>query len=130
MSKAERLLSYSLLSLITSTPIASDPAPGTTSEEEGEIPSHSAEKAEDKKKGLVNKDGAWCWRENCSGLSPCYFTILYLNIDLPSMSECLKLTKAAQKTCETLQTVANLYDGHVRSFETEIICWNLRICSN
>ncbi|KAF8174106.1 hypothetical protein BJ912DRAFT_1024773 [Pholiota molesta] len=94
MSKAERLLSYSLLSLITSTPIASDPAPGTTSEEEGETPSHSAEKAEDKKKGLVNKDGAWCWRENCS--------------------ECLKLTKAAQKTCETLQTVANLYDGHAR----------------
>jgi len=31
-----------------------------------------------------------------------------------SWTECLKLTKAVQKTCETLQTVANLYDGHVR----------------
>ncbi|KAF9484995.1 hypothetical protein BDN70DRAFT_871680 [Pholiota conissans] len=94
MSKAERLLSYTLLSLITSTPIASESAPGTTSEEEGDGNSHPPEKHEDKRKGLMNKDGAWCWREGCS--------------------ECLKLTKAAQKTCETLQTVANLYDGHAR----------------
>ncbi|KAF8960308.1 hypothetical protein BDZ97DRAFT_1665982 [Flammula alnicola] len=95
MSKAERLLSYSLLSLITSKPIASAPAPGITSEEEGEdTPKHSNEKGADKKKGLMNKDGAWCWREGCA--------------------DCLKLTKAVQKTCETLQTVANLYDGHAR----------------
>lgn len=29
-------------------------------------------------------------------------------------TECLKLTKALQKTADTLQTVANLYEGHVR----------------
>lgn len=34
----------------------------------------------------------------------------------PLPLECLKLSKAVQKTCETLQTVANLYDGHVGSF--------------
>ncbi|KDR80060.1 hypothetical protein GALMADRAFT_62609 [Galerina marginata CBS 339.88] len=89
MSKAERLLSYSLLSLITSKPMTSSSAPGTTSDEEGENG-----KSDEKKKGLLNNDGAWCWREGCS--------------------ECLKLTKAVQKTCETLQTVANLYDGHAR----------------
>ncbi|KIM46899.1 hypothetical protein M413DRAFT_440467 [Hebeloma cylindrosporum] len=90
MSKAERLLSYSLLSLITSKPIASVPAPGITNDEEEDDSTH----LKDKTKGLLNRSGAWCWRENCS--------------------ECLKLTKAVQKTCETLQTVANLYDGHAR----------------
>lgn len=28
--------------------------------------------------------------------------------------ECLNLTKALQKTADTLQTVSNLYEGHVR----------------
>jgi hypothetical protein len=31
-----------------------------------------------------------------------------------TFTECLKLTKALQKTADTLQTVANLYEGHVR----------------
>ena len=31
-----------------------------------------------------------------------------------AFTECLKLTKALQKTADTLQTVANLYEGHVR----------------
>lgn len=30
--------------------------------------------------------------------------------------ECLKLTKAMQKTAESLQSVADLYDDHVRIF--------------
>ena len=34
----------------------------------------------------------------------------FLNI----ITECLKLTKALKKTADTLQTVANLYEGHVR----------------
>ncbi|KAF8870696.1 hypothetical protein CPB84DRAFT_1818323 [Gymnopilus junonius] len=90
MSKAERLLSYSLLSLITSKPMASSShAPGTTSDEKAEN-----SKDDERNTGLMNKDGAWCWREGCT--------------------ECLSLSKAVQKTCETLQTVANLYDGHAR----------------
>ncbi|KAF9534384.1 hypothetical protein CPB83DRAFT_844159 [Crepidotus variabilis] len=94
MSKAERLLSYSLLSLITSKPLASALAIGATAEEEsGGSP--TLEKPHDKKRGLTNKDNAWCWREGCS--------------------DCLSLSKAVQKTSETLQTVANLYDGHARS---------------
>lgn len=64
MSKAERLLSYSLLSLITSKPITSSHAPGTTSDEKTENG-----KDDERHKGLMNKDGAWCWREGCTGQS-------------------------------------------------------------
>ncbi|KAJ7359160.1 hypothetical protein DFH08DRAFT_921629 [Mycena albidolilacea] len=85
MSNAERLLSYSLLSLITSKPLASAPVTGTSEEEE---------EFNAKGKGLLNEDGAWCWREGCQ--------------------ECLKLTKAMQKTSEALQSVADLYDDHAR----------------
>ncbi|EMD35638.1 hypothetical protein CERSUDRAFT_157518 [Gelatoporia subvermispora B] len=85
MSHAERLLSYSLLSLITSKPLAAAPAPGISEEDEEDA---------DKKRGHMNEDGAWCWREGCE--------------------QCLKLTKALQKTSETLQTVADLYDDHAR----------------
>ncbi|KAJ7073521.1 hypothetical protein B0H15DRAFT_868740 [Mycena belliarum] len=85
MSKAERLLSYSLLSLITSKPLASAPVTGASEEEED----YNA-----KGKGLLNEDGAWCWREGCQ--------------------DCLKLTKAMQKTSEALQSVADLYDDHAR----------------
>ena len=59
MSRAERLLSYSLLALITSRPLATAT---TTIEEEDEIPSLT-----DKGKGAMNSDGAWCWREGCTG---------------------------------------------------------------
>lgn len=84
MSKAERLLSYSLLSLITARPLLSPPT-NTGVDEENYIP---------KAKSLINSEGAWCWREGCQG--------------------CLKLTKAMQKTSETLQNVADLYDDHAR----------------
>lgn len=86
MSKAERLLSYLLLSLITSRPLASASPNPETDEDEDEDKS--------KAKGHMNEDGAWCWRENCE--------------------ECLRLTKALQKTSETLQNVADLYDDHAR----------------
>ncbi|KAJ7741445.1 hypothetical protein DFH07DRAFT_926149 [Mycena maculata] len=85
MSKAERLLSYSLLALITSKPLAAAPVTGASEEEED----YNA-----KGKGLLNEDGAWCWREGCQ--------------------DCLKLTKAMQKTAEALQSVADLYDDHAR----------------
>ncbi|KAF7986303.1 hypothetical protein HWV62_35256 [Athelia sp. TMB] len=85
MSQAERLLSYSLLSLITSKPLSSAPLTGI-SEEEAET--------SDKPNGLLNSDNAWCWREGCE--------------------DCLRLTKALQKTSETLQNVADLYDDHAR----------------
>ena len=61
MSKAERLLSYSLLSLITSKPLTSTTTP--TSEED----EHSSNNHNGKTKGLVNSYGAWCWREGCVG---------------------------------------------------------------
>ncbi|KAI0353964.1 PX-domain-containing protein [Trametes cingulata] len=85
MSKAERLLSYSLLSLITAKPLASAPTTGISEEDEEQASTSH---------GHVNEDGAWCWRENCES--------------------CLKLTKAMQKTSETLQIVADLYDDHAR----------------
>ncbi|TEB35082.1 hypothetical protein FA13DRAFT_1753432 [Coprinellus micaceus] len=70
MSKAERLLSYSLLSLITSKPLSSSST------------------------GFRTKTEPWCWRSNCH--------------------ECLKLTKAIQKTSDTLQSVADIYNDHAR----------------
>ena len=84
MSKAERLLSYSLLSLITSTPIASASAsPGTTSDEEGSSPSGQlSEKAEDERKGLMNTDGAWCWREGCSGENLLFSTAIVVSVPI------------------------------------------------
>ncbi|TFK34438.1 hypothetical protein BDQ12DRAFT_366564 [Crucibulum laeve] len=85
MSKAERLLSYSLLSLITSKPLASAPTTGISEDDDRDAT---------KGKGTMNSQGAWCWREDCS--------------------DCLKLTKAMQKTSETLQNVADLYDDHSR----------------
>ncbi|KAH7928625.1 hypothetical protein BV22DRAFT_1058614 [Leucogyrophana mollusca] len=85
MSKAERLLSYSLLSMITSQRLSSAPATGISEEEEG---------SSSRVKGLMNEEGAWCWREGCE--------------------DCLKLTKATQKTSEALQSVADLYDDHAR----------------
>jgi len=60
MSRAEKLLSYSLLALITSKPLAA--ASTTILEEEDEIPPLT-----DRGKGAMNKDGAWCWREGCTG---------------------------------------------------------------
>ncbi|KAF9072231.1 hypothetical protein BDP27DRAFT_1320612 [Rhodocollybia butyracea] len=109
MSKAERLLSYSLISLITSKPLASSgQSPhirGIMEEDEDEeevsptasgsgLSNGQKSKLRYKGKGCMNADGAWCWREGCR--------------------ECLTLTKALQKTAETLQIVADLYDDHAR----------------
>ncbi|KAJ3766532.1 hypothetical protein FB446DRAFT_849637 [Lentinula raphanica] len=107
MSKVERLLSYSLLSLITSKSLAgttqSPHIPGIAEEEdedgdEEEDESNSSmsttNKLKYKGKGVMNEDGAWCWREGCQ--------------------DCLSLTKSLQRTAETLQSVADLYDDHAR----------------
>ncbi|GLB42320.1 putative WASP-binding domain of Sorting nexin protein [Lyophyllum shimeji] len=85
MSKAERLLGYSLLSLITSKPLVSAPTTGMNEDDD---------LYDAKSKGLLNDEGAWCWREGCR--------------------DCLKLTKAMQKASETMQSVADLYDDHAR----------------
>ncbi|KAG1729161.1 hypothetical protein EDB19DRAFT_1897298 [Suillus lakei] len=50
MSKAERLLSYSLLSLITSTPLSSAPMTGINEDAEDTPPQRN---------GLLNEEGAW-----------------------------------------------------------------------
>ncbi|KAJ3804056.1 hypothetical protein F5876DRAFT_83860 [Lentinula aff. lateritia] len=108
MSKAERLLSYSLISLITSKPLAatsqSPHIPGIAEEDEDEDEASESNSPPDslntkthvkyKGKGLMNEDGAWCWREGCH--------------------ECLSLSKSIQRTAETLQNVADLYDDHAR----------------
>jgi sorting nexin-9/18/33 len=56
MSKAERLLSYSLLSLISSKPLASVSTVGIN-EDDGSY--------DVKEKGLLNDEGARFWREAC-----------------------------------------------------------------
>lgn len=58
----QRLLSYGLLSLITSTPIAGgNPTPGLG---DGEDESDSSRS----RKGLMNDEGSWCWHEECEGI--------------------------------------------------------------
>ena len=58
MSKSQRLLAYSLLSLITSKPLASAPTTGINEEDEEDSSGM---------RGHMNEDGAWCWREGCDG---------------------------------------------------------------
>lgn len=60
MSKAERLLSYTLQSLITSKSLASAPTTGLNDDDDDEEQEHSSTT-----QGHLNEDGAWCWRENC-----------------------------------------------------------------
>ena len=106
MSRAERLLSYSLLALITSKPLASGPT--TAPEEEDEIPPLT-----DRCKGAVNAEGAWCWRDGCTGeLKTTQWYILAAERN--SFPDCLKLTKSMQKAADTLQSVADMYDDHAR----------------
>jgi len=88
MSKAERLLSYSLLSLITAKPIATLPSAGVTTQEEDlyfeSDKEESSEIEEHKKaKGYVNEQGAWCWREGCEGMSSAEF-VYFRTMDAPS----------------------------------------------
>ncbi len=61
MSKAERLLSYTLQSLITSKSLASAPTTGLSDDDDEEHEHGSTTQ------GHLNEDGAWCWRENCDG---------------------------------------------------------------
>ncbi|GJJ14963.1 hypothetical protein Clacol_009233 [Clathrus columnatus] len=86
MSNTQRLLSYGLLSLISATPFASSaPPPGLQTDQDEEDLSRG---------GLVNDEGAWCWKDGCE--------------------DCLKMTKAIQKTAETLQIVADLHANNAR----------------
>ena len=91
MSKAERLLSYSLLSLITTKPIATLPNAGVTvREEDSYFPFDHEEMGDDeeykpakKANGYVNGQGAWCWREGCEGMLSrkavsTYYTLLQI----------------------------------------------------
>jgi hypothetical protein len=102
MSKAERLLSYSLLSLITGKPLASAPMNGIG--EDDNSPSN-------KGNGIVNPDGAWCWRQECQGLLNCF--MIQLLYRKKFFVDCLRLTKAIQKMSDMLQSTADLYDDHV-----------------
>ena len=109
MSKSQRLLAYTLLSLITSTPMNET---SITSISEDDNEDECGECGSKQPPGHMNSDGAWCWREGCLGGLLSIFPYTYSN-DIHT--DCLQLTKAMQKTSDTLQTVADLYDDHVRS---------------
>jgi len=83
-----RMFAYSVLGLITSQsvdgPDASNYEPFL---EQGQDTFDSSSK----NRGHVNNQNAWCWRDNCP--------------------QCLGLTIALQKTAESLQHVASLYDS-------------------
>lgn len=93
---AEKSLSHSLLSLITAKPSLDLDSTG----EEDSTPT----------KGVVNDEGAWCWRDGCKGYSAgsdLVTQLTYIIID------CLKATKAIQKVSGALQSIARLYDDNV-----------------
>ncbi|KAL5499175.1 hypothetical protein ACEPAH_1693 [Sanghuangporus vaninii] len=111
MANAERMLGYEFLGLITGrlangSGSAADDDKGEEEEEDASVSPSRSPNGRTKQnckqnKGLQNVDGAWCWREECP--------------------ECLRFTKCMQKTAETLQGVADLYDNHARRtmLETE-----------
>ncbi|KAL5522561.1 hypothetical protein ACEPAG_8578 [Sanghuangporus baumii] len=112
MANAERTLGYEVLGLITGRPvngsISADDDEDEEEEEEEDAsvsltrsPNGRTKQSCKQKKGLHNAEGAWCWREECP--------------------DCLRFTKCMQKTAETLQGVADLYDNHARRtmLETE-----------
>lgn len=63
LARYQRLLSYSLLSLITSTPLASSASSNPSHPEEDDEEEEDTSRA-----GLINSEGAWCWREGCDGM--------------------------------------------------------------
>jgi sorting nexin-9/18/33 len=60
MAKTERGLGYALLGMIT-RPRESEEMHKGEEEDECDRDIYSGW-------GVVNKDGAWCWRENCKGI--------------------------------------------------------------
>lgn len=90
MSKAERLLSYSLLSLISTKPIATMPSAGVNTREEDLYFQSDREELDEseepkKAKGYVNEQGAWCWREGCEGtpiLMACFCAPLHDSLQI------------------------------------------------
>lgn len=108
MSKAERLLSYSLLSLITTKPIATLPNAGVTSQEgdtysqlELEEDANGEEDNPAKKaNGCVNEQGAWCWREGCEGT----FSKLYISNALHKLPR--RLSEAHESAAEDKRNAA------------------------
>ena len=111
MSKAERLLSYSLLSLITAKPLASSSSTNPTPSRINPEDSDDDEGGTDARRGHVNADGAWCWRENCEGA---LVRVPFVDAVDRKPEDCLRLTKAVQRTAETMISVADLFDDHVR----------------
>ena len=103
MSRVQRLLGYTILSLITSRPLM-EVSSSTIAEE--------AEVGDSRTLGHMNEEGAWCWREGCDGMLSLGAILRYRLIKF-MLTDCLKLTKAMQKTSEALQTVADLYEDHV-----------------
>jgi hypothetical protein len=82
--------------LITSTPLSSAP--------------EDVEDTPPQRNGLLNEEGAWCWREDCQGAHMNHWSSWLTET---WFEDCLKLTKAMQKTSDSLQIVADLYDDHV-----------------
>lgn len=64
MAKAERLLSYSLLALIAPKRLHTSGLPPDDGDQEDD--SHQGATIH-QIKGISNNEGAWCWRDGCSG---------------------------------------------------------------
>lgn len=105
IARTERGFGYALLGMIT-RPREDRGLQRDEEEDESERNDYSG-------RGVVNKDGAWCWRENCKGTyMPLSSSIKQGKISLHN-SECVNLTKGFKKFSEALHFIADLYDDHV-----------------
>lgn len=130
-SNAHKSISYGLMGLIASQRVGPPGSPSTPTPSSatstlsptrptassssflpsillGPPPSEDAEDDEDGdaslphgRKGLINSDGAWCWREGCE--------------------ECLRLTRAIQGAAEALEEVSGLEEKHVSGTSCPIV---------
>ena len=118
MANAERSLGYEILGLLNGR-LGSGSGLNADEEEEEEeeewegspsrSPNRRMRRREKQRKGIQNTEGAWCWREECSGK----LSFVLIDDQTENFVDCLRLTKCMQKTAETLQGVADLYENHV-----------------
>lgn len=82
-----------MLSLITSTPLA-----GAPQQPNGLMHEEEEEEEDTSRKGLMNADGAWCWRENCEGMF--HAAVFGMAVGDDDRGTCCRLLKADQGTAK------------------------------
>lgn len=111
-----RLFALHLLALISSKrpgdSSASTNLPSSPSSDEPD-----SDDEDEHRKGLLNSDGAWCFKDDCDGALLRLTSVGRSRVvadSLSALAECLSLTKAMQGAAEAIADVADLEIQHVR----------------